>query len=181
MKNLMSKKISRLILGSLFLGYIAFSLITLPACSGKKDGSSYELQLANKNDTAKQLIRKFGAELFAGNISGIQNKTVVLDSIVLGIKESSGDYYIKARVKSGRSDKYYAELKCTKEIAEQFHYTKSSAAYLAAKIKRVDSYNLIAEADSIDGSKSDLHIGKIILLSGECLALAEIPPLPNAN
>ena len=174
-------KSPNIIIVTLFLGYLAFSLFTLPACTGKSDGSTYDNQLSQKRNVAHLLIDKYDAEMFECGTQEILKKTVVLDSIILGIKKTGGNYIIKAKVNTECNKKYYAELKCSKEIADQFQQTNSNAAYLAAQIHRVDSYSMIAEADSIDGTTSNLHLGNTLLLSGECLALAEIPTITNAD
>ena len=161
--------------------YIAFSLFSLSACSKHDDVFTFEKQLSQKRITAANLLANFNAEMFECADKEILNKPVVLDSIILGIKKSGDDYFIKAKVKSSCEKKYFAELKCSEEIADQFNHTKSNSAYLAAKILKIDGVNMVAEADSLNGSNTELQLGNVYLLTGECLALAEIPPIVNAD
>jgi hypothetical protein len=119
--------------------------------------------------------------MFPCSIENIFNKPVVLDTVILGIKEDHGDYYIHAKVNTDCSKKYFANFKCSRKIVERFNHSKSNYAFLAAKITRAIDYKLTAEADSLEGQKSQLSLGNAVLLNGECLALAEVPPIINAN
>ena len=175
------KKFIKVIVNAAVFGYITFSLISLSACSKRNDDLSFDEQVAQKRNTVKLLLEKYNADLFVCGSEVVLEKPVVLDSIILGIKKEGQDYYIKARIKSACTKKYFAELKCDKEIIEQVNHAKSSAAYLAVKIYKVDGCNMVAETDTLDGSKSELYLGNAYLLSGECLAFSEIPSFLNSN
>jgi hypothetical protein len=141
--------------GGLLLAYVAVSFIALSNCSKKNDFSAYD-QLRSSNP-------------------------VLLDSTLIGISQKEGNYFLRAQVNTGSSIKYFAELKCSKVIADLYSRTKSNYAYVAAKITRIDDLSLVAEADSLDGKSAQINLGKSILLGGECLALAEIPSSLNAD
>ena len=163
------------------LGYIVFSLISLSACSKKGDESFFEQQQKIRGKIARALLQKFDAQLFPCNQKELFKKPVVMDTVIIGIKENDGEYFIHARVNTVCNKKYFANLRCSREIVKRFNNTKSNYAFIAAKITEAMDYNLTAEADSLEGQKSQLSLGNAVLLNGECLALAEIPPIINAN
>ncbi len=119
--------------------------------------------------------------MFSCNLENIFSAPVVMDTVILGIKKNNNAYYIRAKINTGCNKKYFAELRCGSEIVEQFNLTKSNYALLAAKITKTVNYDLTAEADSLEGEKSLLNLGNAVLLSGECLAFAEVPPILTAE
>ena len=167
--------------GGLLLAYVAVSFIALSNCS-KRNGFSTNDQLrSSKKEIANLLRHKYNAENFDVNSKQIFSRPVLLDSTLIGISQKDGNYFLRAQVNTGGSIKYFAELKCSKVIANLYCRTKSNYAYIAAKITRVDNLSLVAEADSLDGKLAQINLGKSILLGGECLALAEIPTSLNAD
>ena len=175
------KILSKIVRTLLIPVYVALSLITLSNCAKTGDSNTIERLDSAKQNTASLLMQNFDAELFDINSARLLNRPVVLDSSLIGIREKEGHYFLRAEISVKSSKKYFAELKCSREIADTFYRTKSNSALLAAKISRIDDYSLFAEADSLDGGKSQFNIGKSILLSGECLALVEIPSVINAD
>lgn len=175
------KKFSKVVINSLLLGYIGFSLISLSACSKKGEESFFDELLRERNETAETLLHEFDAQMFPCKLEEIFRRPVVLDSVIISIIKNKEDYFIRARINANCDKKYYADLKCCSEIVGQFNKTKSNYAFIAAKITKVDNYNLVAEADSLEGAKSQFILGDAILLTGECLALAEVPPIINTQ
>jgi hypothetical protein len=175
------KSFRKIFSGGLILAYVAVSLITLSNCTKTNDSSTVEQLKSAKQKIANLLMQKFDAEIFCAGSEQILNHPVLLDSTLIGITKKDGGYLLKAQINAGDSKKYFAELKCSREIADSYSRTKSNSVFIVAKISRIDDYLLLAEADSLDGKRSQFNIGKSILLSGECLALAEIPAAINAN
>lgn len=175
------KKIFKAVLHSVVLVYIAFSIFSLSACSKKGEESFFDKQMNARGKIARALLQKYDAQMFPCSLQEIFSKPVIMDTVIIGIKENNGDYFIHAKVNTSCNKKYFANLKCDKEIIEQFNHTKSNYAFIAAKITKAIDYNLTAEADSLEGQKSQLNLGNAVLLNGECLALAEITPIINAN
>jgi hypothetical protein len=161
--------------GGLLLAYIAVSLITLSNCTKRNDSSTNDQLRSSKKNIANLLLLKYDAEIFDINSKQILSKPVLLDSLLIGVSYKKGNYFLRAQIKTGSDIKYFAELKCSKEIIELYNQTKSNFAFIAAKIDRIDDLSLVAEADSLDGKSAQFNLGKSILLGGECLALAEIP------
>lgn len=167
--------------GGLILGYVTISLITLSSCIKTDDSTTIDQLKSAKQKTASFLLHKFDAEIFDINSKQILNRHIVLDSTLIGIIEHEGQYFLRAEIKLKGSKKYFAELKCSPEIVDSYYRTKSNSAFIAAKISRIDDYSIFAETDSLDGNMSQFNLGKSILLSGECLALVEIPTTINAD
>lgn len=174
-------KIAGWTVNSLILFYLAFSLFSLTACSKKNEGFDYEQQENFRSHTIKTLEEKFDAKLLTGGINKVMNMNVVLDSTVLGIEKVNDEYFIKARVNVNSDKKYFANLKCSQEILDAFNKTKSNYVIMAARILQVLDYNITADSDSLSGGKSSLNLGNAVLLTGECLALADVPAIINAN
>ena len=175
------RKITGWIINSLILFYLAFSLFSLTSCSKKNEGIDYEEQKNFRSHTIKLLEEKFDAKLLTAGVNKIVNKNLVLDSTVLSIKKVNDEYFIKARINANCDKKYFADLKCSREIIDAFNKSKSNYVIMAAKIFQVIEYNVIAESDSLSGEKSSLNLGNAVLLTGECLALADVPAVINAN
>ena len=167
--------------GGLLLAYITVSFITLSNCAKKNDSSAFDQLRSSKRELASLLRFKYAAEDFDANSKQIFSRPVLLDSTLIGVSQKDGNYFLRAKVNAAGGVKYFAELKCSKEIANLYNHTKSNSAYIAAKITRIDNSSIVAEADSLDGKSTQINLGKSILLGGECLALAEIPTYTNAD
>lgn len=165
--------------GGLLLAYVAVSFIALSNCSKKNDFSTNDQLCSSKKEIANLIRHKYNAENFDVNSKQIFSRPVLLDSTLIGISQKDGNYFLRARIKTASQIKYFAELKCSKEIADLYSRTRSNYAYLAAVITRIDDQFVVAEADSLDGKSAQFNLGKSILLGGECLALAEIPTVLN--
>ncbi|MHB8906338.1 MAG: hypothetical protein ACYC6D_09470 [Melioribacteraceae bacterium] len=167
--------------GGLLLAYITVSFITLSNCTKKNDFSTFDQLSSSKREIANLLRYKYAAEDFDANSKQIFFRPVLLDSTLIGVSKKEGNYFLRAKVNAAGGVKYFAELKCSKEIANLYNRIKSNSAYIAAKITRIDNSSIVAEADSLDGKLTQINLGKSILLGGECLALAEIPAYINAD
>ncbi len=160
---------------------MAFSVLSLSGCDKKNEKLTFEQQIQKRSHTIKLLEERFGAQLLDCNTIQSVNKVVILDTLILGIRKEADDFIIRAKINNNCRKKYYTELKCSKEIAEQFNQTKSNCNILAARIDKMYDYKLIAETDSLSGENPQLDLGNSVLLTGECLALMEVPAIINAN
>jgi hypothetical protein len=165
----------------ILIAYVAVSFITLSNCARKNDESTNDQLRSAKKNIANLLHQKYNTDFFDVNSNQIFSRPLLLDSTLIGVFQKEEIYFLRAQVKTGSRIKYFAELKCSKEIADLYSRTKSNDAYIAAIITRIDDQFLIAEADSLDGKSAQFNLGKSILLGGECLALAEIPTTLNAD
>jgi len=186
MKREAKRKLTRPVIGKILksipqlfiLSYIVFSLLTLTNCSNQHNNNdiSYD-QFAKRNrETAQRLIHQNKAELFdCKQIDFILNKTVVADSIVVGTVKKNGRFYLKASINNSCEKKIFTTLNCSGKIYDQYNNGKSNHIILAAKITKIEKLNPITEADSLDRKSVYLSGNTSILLTGECLAFAEIP------
>ena len=161
----------------LILSYITFSFLTLTNCTNRhNDDISYDQFVQKNRETAQRLIHQNKAELFdCKQIDFILNKTVVADSTVTGTIKKNGKYYLKTSINNSCGKKIFAILNCPGKIYDQYNNGRSNHIILAAKITKIEKLNPIAEADSLDGKSVYLSGSTSILLTGECLAFAEIP------
>lgn len=175
------RSFSKILANVLMPIYVAVSLITLSNCTKTDDSATIERLNSAKQKTASILLQKFDAEIFDIHSKQILNRPIVLDSTLIGVVKNGGQYFLRAEVKLNGDKKYFAELKCSTEIVDSYYRTKSNAAFIAARISRIDDCSMYAETDSLEGNKSQFNLGKSIFLRGECLALVEIPPTINAD
>lgn len=132
--------------------------------------------MQRNQETAQRLVYQNKAELLdCKNIDFILNKTVVADSTVVGTSETNGKFYLKTSVNNSCYKKIFTILNCSKEIYDQYNNGKSNHIILAAKISKIENFNTIAEADSLDGKSTFIRENNAVLLTGECLAFEEIP------
>lgn len=172
------EKILRSIPNFFILGYIVFSFLTLTDCTNKHDNDniSYDQFILKNRETAQRLIQQNNAELFdCMQLNFILNKTVVADSTIIGTFKRNGNYFLKALINNSCGKNIYTTLACSEEIIIRYNSTKSNHVFLAAKITKIENVNTIAEVDSLDGRSVYLNRNNSVMLSGECLALAEIP------
>jgi len=179
--KILFKRLSRILLFVLFSVYLGFSLISLTGCGKGNDRLSFEQQIDKRSHAVRVLEEKFAAKRFKCTSQNLINKIIILDTLILGIRKDHNDYIIRAKINGGCNKKYFAELTCSKDVADQFNETKSNYSILAAKIDKVLESNVLAEVDSLGGEESHFNIGNAVLLTGECLALAEVPAIVNAN
>jgi hypothetical protein len=181
MKKKLLKRILHAAFNLLVLGYVGFSLFSLSGCSKKNEDFSYREQQSQHDQTIKLFAENFNAAIFNCNTRSIINKTIILDTLIIGVRNQGNKFVIKARITGDCDKKYFAELNCSKEIAEKFYSTKSNYAVIAAKISGITDCDLVAEVDSLDGKASQMELGNAVLLTGECLALAEVPAIVGFN
>lgn len=164
---------------SFFTGYIIFSLISLQNCKYSRDESTSEKLVQEKHKIAKLMMNEFSAEMFDCNAKSILNKTIILDTLLIGISRRGSEYHLNAEVFTSCGKKHFAKLLCSKEIVKQFEASKTNRAYIAAKITRIDNSEIYADTDTLDGKRSELALGSSILLSGECISMNELPTVLN--
>lgn len=175
-------KLRSLLFHVLFYSYIGFSLLSLENCTkSREDSSTADELLRNKASVVKLLLQEFDAIVFDCSTQNIFSKPVVVDTTMLGVSINGEDVFLSAQINLSCAKRYFVKLKCSQEVLEQYSKTKSNNALLAARFTRMDNEKLVAEADSIDGSDPTINLGETIILSGECLAIREIPSVENAD
>lgn len=174
----LSEKILKSIPKIFILSYVIFSLLTLTNCTKQhnNDNISFDQFVLKNRETAQQLVQQNNAELFdCKQIDFILNKTVVADSTIIGTIKRNGSYLLKAVINNSCGKNIYTTLTCSEEIIKLYSKIKSNHVFLAAKITKIENVNTIAEVDSLDGKSMYLNRNNSVMLSGECLAFAEIP------
>lgn len=175
-------KLRSLLFHVLFYSYIGFSLLSLENCTKSSEDSSTADQLVQKKETVvKLLLQEFDAQVFDCTIKNIFSKPVVVDTTILGVSRNGEDVFLSAQVNQSCAKRYFVKLKCSQEVLEQYNKTKSNNAILAARFTRMDNEDLIANADSLDGTNPTINMGETVIFSGECLAIREIPSVENAD
>lgn len=160
------------------LSYIIFSFLTLTNCTNRHNNGdiSYDQFVQRNREIAPQLVYQNKAELFdCKQIDFILNKTVVADSTVVGTVGKNGKFYLKAFINNSCGEKIFTILSCPEKIYDQYNNGRSNHIILAAKITKIEKLNPIAEADLLDGKSTFIRGNNSILLTADCLALAEIP------
>jgi len=147
----------------------------------REDSSTADELLRNKESVVKLLLQEFDAIVFDCSTQNIFSKPVVVDTTMLGVSINGEDVFLSAQINLSCAKRYFVKLKCSQEVLEQYSKTKSNNALLAARFTRMDNEKLVAEADSLDGSDPTINLGETVILSGECLAIREIPSVENAD
>ncbi|MCX6175281.1 MAG: hypothetical protein NTZ27_11065 [Ignavibacteriales bacterium] len=174
----LSEKTLKFIPKIFVLSYVIFSLLTLTNCikQHNNDNISYDQFVQRNQETAQQLIQQNNAELFdCKQIDFILNKSVIADSTIIGTFKRRGNYFLKALINNSCGKNIYTTLTCSEEVIERYNSIKSNHVFLAAKITKIEKLNFISEADSLDGKSTFIRGNNAVFLTGECLALAEIP------
>lgn len=171
----LDRKILALVVRFLSVIYILFSIFTLGNCTDKsKSDSALERIKAREADSIRILTDRFDAEQFmCDNPIDTVNKCVILDTTIIDVQNRNGLYFIRAEIKTGCRQQYFAELKCSNKIVESFNKTKSNDALVVARVISITATDYLAEADSLGGSNPILNTGIVFLLQGECLALLD--------
>jgi len=157
-------------------------LLSLENCTkSREDSSTADELLRNKESVVKLLLQEFDAIVFDCSTQNIFSKPVVVDTTMLGVSINGEDVFLSAQINLSCAKRYFVKLKCSQEVLEQYSKTKSNNALLAARFTRMDNEKLVAEADSLDGSDPTINLGETVILSGECLAIREIPSVENAD
>lgn len=179
----MKERISQIGLKFLLVFYTIFSILSLSNCKKSEDeNSSLDLIKINKIESIQFLSTKYNAIPFdCSIIEDLVNKSVVLDTTVIGIVKRGNENYIKAQIKSDCKSKYFAELSCSEKIIQEFGLTKSNSILLVAEIKSIIKQDYAVKADSLYGKETHLGTEQVSLLLGNCLAILENERTANAN
>jgi len=176
--NVIMQRFSKILLEIIGAGYLCFSIITYTNCTNNSQEKEQPFEHFKQTDlkSAQLLSQKFNAQMFdCEKTDAILNKTVVLDSAQMGISERNGKYFLKAQINKCCGKKVFAMLECSRDILEKYSQLKTNHIFAAASTSRIDNLSVIAEADSIDGKTKFFKTNNSLLLTGECLAVAEIP------
>lgn len=155
---------------SLFV-YLIWSLIALRSNSNEKFSTAEKIA-NHKHITINKLKKQFGANEFNGDLKSVINKNVILDTTLINVYECQKEYFLKAKINFNSKEKFYVNLKCTKEIFERATKTKNNHIIIAAKIKNVVQTKIKMIADSLYGTKEILSQMNFLLF-GDCLTLIE--------
>lgn len=161
------RKISRIILPILFIGYLAFSMITLSDL--ERDGSDPYHNKAKVHKYAINTPERFDCE----KINEILNHTVVMDSTLMQIITREDGIYLRADVINSCNKKIIALLKCSPGDIKKLRHEKINRGFLTANIFKIEEVNPIAQSDSLDGTTIFIATEKTTILTGEFLSFIE--------
>lgn len=174
------KDIKSIIFYFIIASYLTLSLVSINNCSTTDDSTNDYLKKQKRSIFVK-LQKDFNADEFNCNAANLLTKTIILDSTLLKINKNPSSGFIKAEINTGCNKKYFTKLNCSKEIIEQIEKFKTNNIYLVAKFNRIDNSSMLVNADSLDGTAQQFDLGENIILTGTCIAAAEIPSFENVN
>lgn len=154
--------------------YFVATFISFSSFSKKDEKSTVEYLKLHKHITINQLKLLYNAEEFNCNNLKLTSKTVLLDSTLIGFYNEKNSFYIKTKINSGCTDKYYARLSCSKKIYDQITKTKNNHLIIAAKINQIKKRNYELDFDSLDQNQKIFITENNYLLNGECLTFVEM-------
>lgn len=145
--------------------------------SFKTDDSDFE-NLKNKNEVILSLCEDYNAEKidlsYKDKFANLIEKTVILDSILIGTYTKSGEFYVKLSVCNEASGYINAELKCNKTIFDKIRKMQNSTMVVAANLSGFTKFRLPLFLDNFDGSEDQFELIDEINLKGKCLEVIEV-------
>jgi hypothetical protein len=172
------KKVIKRIVKPVFFVPIIFAVFISSYCTddSSREEHSYHKYFETNKEKAHILLKEYYAQVFdCANYPAALSRPTLLDSTIINFTKLKNSYYIKALVKTNCGKKIYATLKCMPEFFEEYKKSKSNHAYLVASINQINEYSTTAEADSLEGKTKNICIENSVMLSGNCIAFAEIP------
>ncbi|NVN96621.1 MAG: hypothetical protein HXX18_15225 [Bacteroidetes bacterium] len=167
------KKVKDVLLFVVAIFYSLFCFLTLPKCCDESNtnySTSQRLDVSMIN-SIKSLEEKYEAE-YCDYSSKIKiGSKIVMDTNIVSVKYKNGSYFIKAIVNCFDNKNVFAEMSCSKVIAEKFQLTKTNKLLLVGEISTIEQESLISEADSLSGEIFPINNGLSLLISGTCLEL----------
>lgn len=177
------KKAKKYFLRILFAGYLAASFLSIGNCSSGNDEGriSYDSLVQNKTNLLNFLKEKYDAGLFdasAGDINPdvigkIIDRRIILDTVIIGTRSENGKHFLRTKLKSSGSNDIFAEISCSREVLDKFRFSKSSCAFVVAKILSVNVKTIPAELDSLNNNPTGLLLLRNAMLTGECISYNE--------
>jgi hypothetical protein len=158
------------------------------SCGDKSDKSDTYLMKKEKNYhiITKYLKHKYDTKLVIDSSASftksyqeevLQNKVVVIDSVVKSVKRVDDGYLLNVEVTSDKSKKIYASLKCSEELKEVYDNINHTCLLIAARITEINQFleDYVSEDKSIDSTvvlKREEY-----LLYGVCEELVKKPDI----
>jgi hypothetical protein len=161
------RKISSIILPLLFIGYLAFSMITLSDLERDSSDPYHKKVMAEKFELNSP------EQFDCAKINEILNHTVVMDSTLMQVITRDDGVYLKTEVINSCDKKIIALLKCSSEDLKNLRHHKINRGFLTANIFKIEELNPVAQSDSLDGKTVFITTEKITILTGEFLSFVE--------
>lgn len=163
----------------MFISVILIAVISLVDNPDKDDYSA----LTKKNSKLKKdLLEKYDADIISDTTFftdtekqlEILSNVVVLDSVLKGIVEEGGEYFLKAVLQSDSSHRIMVKLRLDEEGYKIYSERKSNTALIAAQINEIHNTQTLSEFNFDTPDSNYISLGKDVLLCGNCLELTEV-------
>lgn len=102
-------------------------------------------------------------------------QTAVVDTLVYGVKEIKGLYYIFGEFRAGFDTRIFAELECGRTVFEELKDREDIAVYLRVNNLSDFEETLMLCSDSPFGGVTDLGTEDVFIVRGECSGIAGYP------
>ncbi len=153
--------------------YTLFCLFTLPNCANESNQSTSQKLISLKKTAIYDLEDKYDAEYYSSASKIKVGSIVVLDTTVISVKKWQLGYIVKVTVNCDDGKSVFAELKCTKQIADKFMDTRTNNLLIVGEVKNIQQTSVISEADSLSGKSVALNSGQTYLIQGNCFDILE--------
>lgn len=167
-----SKNIKKLIVTTVVLVYVFFSLINLSNSTKNESLSENEKIAIHKHITINMLKLKFNATEFKCNSLNIIGKNVIIDTTLIGSYKEKDVFSLKAKINIDCKEKYFVKLICSEKLFNQATKSKNGHLILVAKINSYNYSKIELEAETFDKKFKTINEDNYIL-SGECLSILE--------
>jgi hypothetical protein len=140
--------------------------------SGKYYNKYFEISEQLKNEYDAVSTHDVFDELTADLQAYLLNNNVVLDSTIISKINKNGSYYVKLQI-GKKPNRVFAYLECSRDLFESINSFSFQNALIAADLTKV-SIQETPIGIFINDEIMITHLGKDILLSGECLEAIEL-------
>ncbi|MFA8342431.1 MAG: hypothetical protein ACEPO8_05610 [Rhodothermaceae bacterium] len=159
---------------------IAFSCLSLfgdKLISFQTDDPNFEAP-ENKNKVILTLCEDYDAEKidlsYKDKFADLMEKTVILDSLLIGTYSKAGEFYVKVSVCSEETGYINAELKCDKSVFDKIEKMQNTTMIIAANLSGFTKSKVPLFLDNFDGSENQFKLIDEIKLKGKCLEVVEV-------
>jgi hypothetical protein len=173
----MKKKCNKLF-NTIILITITLIVLVFSYCKeeSNQERHSYFNYYEGNKEKARMLLGEYKAKMFdCLDYQSVLKNNTLIDSTIVNFSQKGDSFYLKALIRNNCGNKFYATLKCPKKLFDDYKHSRSNHAYLVISINKIDETSTIAEADTLDKNTKNIRIDNSIMLTGNCLALREIP------
>ncbi len=107
--------------------------------------------------------------------SKLLEKIVVIDTVIKGLEEKDGVYFLQAKITSDTSFFLIVNVECNRDLFQKIKRFKNPGALMVVAISKIDKLSFQTEIESIDKEHNLMRDDQAIILKGICLDIYKHP------